>query len=492
MDMEVGQQVGDPPHASEDARNTVGEQTSHAQDGGHHRVSDNEVYSNVMRVLSQTMNASLAELGYFPSLGAMAQELRKENRDFHDMTLKLHADNRTLQRTIEGHEQHLRNLAAELDAYKRECRRLGERLHHALAERDHFAQLTRMIQNGMANAQQHIPLQMMPPPPQFVPAGPVLANGMPEPNPDFSFHMAQPGAMPAPTIQGYHGPEAGMQASRGMTRQVMTTAIVPSNASSRSNSRPNSRPASRRGSESVVSNAQGRGSAEPRTNGLGTIRITPPTSAGGQHTIRIAPASALAASHPAAPSASMSASASAFETRRSPSVADLTAADGAALDEEPTRKRRRVTLTLREPSSAPAPPAPAPEREPKHEPPLDLTPLNDELRQLAQSIASPQPVAAALPPAPAPASLSAAAQDEQTDEDDDDRDADGLVRVDMCVKIAFEEKEGRMWCKMCRFRNTKEVTDQPPEAMSTTETADLAKHLEEVHPAGWKRLRGIS
>ena len=43
---------------------------------------------------------------------------------------------------------------------------------------------------------------------------------------------------------------------------------------------------------------------------------------------------------------------------------------------------------------------------------------------------------------------------------------------------------------MCRFRNKKDL-DEPPAPMASTDQGDLVKHLEEVHPAGWKRLRGI-
>lgn len=96
-----------------------------------------------------------------------------------------------------------------------------------------------------------------------------------------------------------------------------------------------------------------------------------------------------------------------------------------------------MTQTVREP----VPPA---------EPPLDLAALGDQLSQLEQNIASPKPQAEAPLPTPTPAPAPEA--DEQTDDDGDDgdKDADGLVRVDVCIKIAFEKNEEKMWCKMCR------------------------------------------
>ena len=101
------------------------------------------MFSSIMRVLSQTMNASLAELGYFPSLGAMVQELRKQNHEFHEVTRRLHTDNHTLQRTVESQDQHIRQLQAELEAYKRELRNVNEGLRQVTLDRDNLIQYVR-------------------------------------------------------------------------------------------------------------------------------------------------------------------------------------------------------------------------------------------------------------------------------------------------------------------------------------------------------------
>lgn len=484
MDMQLDQQAREPQHASPDADSHPAHKD--ASDTNRWHVSEADVFSQIMRVVSETMNGSLAEIGCYPSLGNMLKELREQNRQFYDVSQKLHADNTTMQRTIESQEQLIHKLRAELDAYRREFHRVNESLRQVANERDAFAQYARMAQNGLPNGPQQVPPQMMPPQP-FASSAPVPVHQPPGnyfhgptriptlynggtgfPSPDMTFNIqAMAGATPTPMIQGYHMPEPGMQPPRGMPRQVTTTAIIPTNAgpSSRPSSRPPSRPASRRSSESATpSNAGPPGQQQQRPTGLGTIRITPPTSAGGLGTIRIAPAQAAGPHPPSAPP---------------PTVVDLTADAGgdATPGEEPTRKRRRVTLTLREP----APPA--------QEPPLDMATLGEQLSQVARSIT---PAESASAPAAASVAPAAGEPSDEEEDDDDDRDADGLVRVDVCIKIAFENKEGKMWCKMCSFRNVKAMTDAPPEPMPTTEPEDLAKHLEDVHPAGWKRLRGIS
>lgn len=119
-------------------------------------------------------------------------------------------------------------------------------------------------------------------------------------------------------------------------------------------------------------------------------------------------------------------------SQRSGSIIDLTASpsEDTASGEEPTRKRRRVTLTVREP----APPTDLR---------LDLTTLGDQISQLERSILPPNAETGAPPPPPSPDA-------DDVSEDDNDKDADGLVRVDVCLKIAYEENDGKKWCKMCK------------------------------------------
>lgn len=40
-----------------------------------------------------------------------------------------------------------------------------------------------------------------------------------------------------------------------------------------------------------------------------------------------------------------------------------------------------------------------------------------------------------------------------------------------------------------RYRAVKSSTNSPPAPMPSSEEADLVRHLQEVHPAGWNNLR---
>ncbi|EKM59305.1 uncharacterized protein PHACADRAFT_205508, partial [Phanerochaete carnosa HHB-10118-sp] len=164
-------QAEEPQRASAEATSTVAESVP---------PEEAQMLSTVIRVLSQTMNQSLAELGYFPSLGVMVQELRKQNREFHEVTVKLHSDNHVLHRDIDLREQHIQKLQAELDAYKRDFFRTNEWLKQITSERDH---LYRIIQNGVANGPQHISSPMAPQPPPFASVGPAYASDAPEIHP---------------------------------------------------------------------------------------------------------------------------------------------------------------------------------------------------------------------------------------------------------------------------------------------------------------------
>ena len=58
---------------------------------------------------------------------------------------------------------------------------------------------------------------------------------------------------------------------------------------------------------------------------------------------------------------------------------------------------------------------------------------------------------AAQPPAPEQQPSSPPQQTDETDEDYEEleRDADGLVSISRCLETAYDERDGKMWCRMC-------------------------------------------
>lgn len=142
---------------------------------------------------------------------------------------------------------------------------------------------------------------------------------------------------------------------------------------------------------------------------------------------------------------------------------------------------------------------------------LSLAAIGEQITQLQKGLETMNASASASVSSMVGSSAShASVMDADEQSDDDERDENGLVRVDICLKLAYEEADdGQVWCKMCRsvqfacvrvfpwyaqsdarFRNTRAVTDEPPTPMSSRAEEDLVRHLMEVHPAGWKRLRG--
>jgi hypothetical protein len=126
-------------------------------------------------------------------------------------------------------------------------------------------------------------------------------------------------------------------------------------------------------------------------------------------------------------------------------VIGLTGPDQFVTDEERVRKRRRVTIAV---------PKRSPEGSRPASPALSLAAISEQITQLQKGFASingsastntntnisPQSGLAALP--------SAADADDQSE--DQERDEDGLVPVESCLKLAYEEMDGQVWCKMCK------------------------------------------
>lgn len=125
-------------------------------------------------------------------------------------------------------------------------------------------------------------------------------------------------------------------------------------------------------------------------------------------------------------------------------VIDLTANDSESDDQESARKRPRIDDAQ---SVSTVPPMSL----------LDMQTLEDELkRSVVGSPAAPEP-------GPSGDSVSAAtpAKEEPIDGDDGDDDDDdemsdrldenGLLKPEFCIQAAYEEHDGKLLCKMCRY-----------------------------------------
>ena len=126
--------------------------------------------------------------------------------------------------------------------------------------------------------------------------------------------------------------------------------------------------------------------------------------------------------------------------RRASEVIDLTGNDSGAEEEEHARKRRRVSLPTKDPNELLSPT-------------LSLAALAEQVSGLESNLAATSAGANAnadpeVKQLDAP-NAHVQALEEDEDEEDDDRDEDGLVRIDFCLKVAYEEKAGQIWCKMC-------------------------------------------
>lgn len=112
---------------------------------------EQEAFDHVLKLLSFSVNASLSELGHFPGSGMLLQELRNQNKQFHDVSRKLHEDNVTLQRVINKQKQdistlqnHNFSLAQQLEALGHEYRQLSETLRKVIVERDNLISYTQV------------------------------------------------------------------------------------------------------------------------------------------------------------------------------------------------------------------------------------------------------------------------------------------------------------------------------------------------------------
>lgn len=110
-----------------------------------------EAYDHILKLLSATVNASLAELGHFPGSGVILQELRQQNQQFRDLTTKLHEDNVTLQRIADGQKRDIAalqcgnlTLQRQIESLVGERRQLDEDLRKVVIERDNLVSYTRV------------------------------------------------------------------------------------------------------------------------------------------------------------------------------------------------------------------------------------------------------------------------------------------------------------------------------------------------------------
>lgn len=74
----------------------------------------------------------------------MLQRLQQQNQAFRETTEKLHEDNVTLQRVIDGLRNHTIQLEQKLQIYQHEYQNLQENFRRVLIERDNLACYTRM------------------------------------------------------------------------------------------------------------------------------------------------------------------------------------------------------------------------------------------------------------------------------------------------------------------------------------------------------------
>lgn len=101
--------------------------------------SDAEVYSNIIRIMAATVNASLAELGHFPMSGQLLQELRSQNQQFREVVVRLHDDNVTLSRNVDGLKKRVHELEQHLAQSQQELRNMHQFLQQTVQERDQLA-----------------------------------------------------------------------------------------------------------------------------------------------------------------------------------------------------------------------------------------------------------------------------------------------------------------------------------------------------------------
>lgn len=123
-------------------------------------------------------------------------------------------------------------------------------------------------------------------------------------------------------------------------------------------------------------------------------------------------------------------------------VIDLTANDSESDDQESARKRPRIDDAQ---SEATVPPMSL----------LDMQTLEDELkRSVVCSPAAPEPgpsgdsVSAAIPANEEPIDVDDGDED---DEMSDRLDENGLLKPEFCIQEAYEEHDGKLLCKMCRY-----------------------------------------
>lgn len=392
MSNDVSAGLSLPPRAETD--NIVIDQQTTQNDS-----LEQEAYDHVLKLLSFSVNASLSELGHFPGSGTLLQELRNQNKQFQDVSRKLHEDNVTLQRVINKQKQdisslqnHNFGLAKQLESLGHECRQLNETLKKVIIERDNLVSYTQvMAQNPPVWVSHPFP---HPPPYAMLP----MQHVIPQPTP-----------VPAPTIQGYN-------VERG------------------------------------------------------------PHLPGDMRNAQLAPSTLLRA-----PIIASQALPTAPRPPRHFPVIDLTESDDQPVEER-ERKRPRHSAPEEPPPTLPALATPT-------TPQVDLSQLGQQLLQIEQEVTPQAAPASASEQQPSSPSLPQAAE---TDEDyeEEERDADGLIPIEKCLETAYEEREGKLWCRMCdhRFQALKS-TDQPLAPMPSNEQGDLVRHLQEVHPAGWVNLR---
>ena len=102
------------------------------------------MFTDILRILSATVNGSLAELGYFPGSAQLLEQLRQQNLEFRTVTEKLNADNVTLQHMIDTQSQRVNELQHQLNIHRHELQRMHAQLNHVTIERDNLAMHVRM------------------------------------------------------------------------------------------------------------------------------------------------------------------------------------------------------------------------------------------------------------------------------------------------------------------------------------------------------------